>query len=278
MLWPGLGEQFGEVVNPALVVGEVAALIQVILLAVYRAGTDRFAPRLHAGLLWPVSLAGATSIGCAVALNTWLATAHDAANGNPGPGAMLSPAMWARTGHALAAGVMVAGFAVASVHASGLRRGVHLIRNSMAFRTGMGMGSAAALVQAVAGWLSSVFDAGGSSQWAMVDAMFWLMAALGAAFVALGVLFWWGEWTGRSPAASDTLLVGVSWLGAASVTAMVAGWLTSVLGRSPWLVDGVLLSADAVTRRGGTWLGAALLVGVLIVSTWIGTFVGRMKD
>lgn len=282
LLWPSLRADFMDVLRfPALAtVGGLA--VEVLIIAAYLHGFDRISPGRHPYVCLPVIACGVVSVWGVVAANSWLSSAnYVAANGKDLTSSyesisVFTSVMWTDAVHLVLGGIVLAGLLVGGTHAVGLLDEEHLLRNSIALRTGLGVAAVPAVVQVMVGLLSLFEDLPTSDSF-VAGIFLWLMLVGGVLLAVLGTVFWWGEWTGRSPAGSRTGLRLVRWSPAVAFAALESGWVSSILRRGKWLVYEVSTRADAVTDVGGVWAGFWATVAGLVAFAWSVRFLRRLR-
>ncbi len=138
LLWPGLMEQFGEVIGLAFTLEAISFFVEAIFIGLYVYGWGRLPGRTHALLLIPVIAAGLIGSFLVISVNGWMnaPTGFRIVDGevvdvNPWA-AIFNDAVWLQYLHMYLAGVMVVGYTVAGVYAVLLSRG----RTSRVYRLG----------------------------------------------------------------------------------------------------------------------------------------------
>ena len=103
--------------------------MEAIFIAIYVYGWDRLPPRVHLACGVPIVIAGITGAGFVISVNGWMnkPEGFDLRNGevvNVKPfEALFNDNFWHELVHMYLAGIIVAGFIVAAVHAAGWLRG-----------------------------------------------------------------------------------------------------------------------------------------------------------
>ena len=128
LLWPGLMEQFGDVVGLAFALEGIAFFVEAIFLGIYVYGWGRLPGRLHSLMLLPIMAAGVIGSFLVISVNGWMNAPTgfrivdgDVVDINP-LAAIFNPAIGLQFLHMYLAAVMVVGFGVSAVYAaSGLR-------------------------------------------------------------------------------------------------------------------------------------------------------------
>ena len=129
LLWPGLMEQYGDVVGLAFTLEGISFFLEAIFLGIYVYGWGRLPGRTHLMMLVPIMAAGVTGSFLVVSVNGWMnaPTGFEIVNGDVVDvdplAAIFNSAVWLQFLHMYLAAVMVVGFCVASVYAAGWLRG-----------------------------------------------------------------------------------------------------------------------------------------------------------
>ncbi len=129
LLWPGLMEQFGDVVGLAFALEGIAFFVEAIFLGIYIYGWKRLPGHAHSLMLIPVMAAGLSGTFFVISVNAWMnaPSGFDIVDGevvNVDPvAALFNSAVWWQYLHMLLAAYMVVGFTVAAVYAVGHLRG-----------------------------------------------------------------------------------------------------------------------------------------------------------
>ncbi|MEM7142257.1 MAG: cytochrome ubiquinol oxidase subunit I [Actinomycetota bacterium] len=129
LLWPGLMEQYGDVIGLAFTLEGIAFFVEAIFLGVYVYGWGRLPGRVHSLVLVPVMAAGVFGAFMVVSVNGWMnaPTGFRIENGevvDVDPiAAIFNSAVGLQFLHMYLAAVMVAGFLTAGVYANGWRKG-----------------------------------------------------------------------------------------------------------------------------------------------------------
>ncbi|MEM7284746.1 MAG: cytochrome ubiquinol oxidase subunit I [Actinomycetota bacterium] len=129
LLWPGLMEQYGDVIGLAFTLEGISFFLEAIFLGIYVYGWGRLPGRVHSLMLIPIMAAGVTGSFLVVSVNAWMnaPTGFEIVNGevvDVDPiAAIFNSAVWLQFLHMYLAAVMVVGFCVASVYAAGWLRG-----------------------------------------------------------------------------------------------------------------------------------------------------------
>jgi cytochrome d ubiquinol oxidase subunit I len=129
LLWPEFMATFGEVFGIAFGLEGFSFFMEAIFIAIYVYGWDRLPPRIHLACGIPIVIAGITGAGFVISVNGWMnkPEGFDIRNGevvNVRPfEALFNDNFWHELVHMYLAGIIVAGFIVAAVHAAGWLRG-----------------------------------------------------------------------------------------------------------------------------------------------------------
>ena len=129
LLWPGLMERFGDVMGLAFALEGIFFFLEAIFLGIYIYGWDRLPGHVHSLMLVPIMASGVAGSFMVISVNAWMnaPSGFDIVNGevvNIDPlGAILNSAIAYEYVHMYFAAVMVVGFVVAAVYATGWLRG-----------------------------------------------------------------------------------------------------------------------------------------------------------
>ena len=129
LLWPGLMEQFGDVVGLAFTLEGISFFIEAIFLGIYVYGWGRLPTKTHQFLLLPMIISGMSGTFFVMSVNSWMnaPTGFDIVNGqvvNIDPwAAIFNEAVLLQYLHMLLAAYMAAAFTMVSVYAVGWLRG-----------------------------------------------------------------------------------------------------------------------------------------------------------
>ena len=129
LLWPGLMEQFGDVVGLAFTLEGISFFVEAIFLGIYVYGWDRMPARTHQLLLVPMIISGMSGTFFIMSVNSWMnaPTGFDIIDGqvtNVDPwAAIFNDAVLLQYLHMLLAAYMVAAFTMVSVYSMGWLRG-----------------------------------------------------------------------------------------------------------------------------------------------------------
>ncbi|MEM9467870.1 MAG: cytochrome ubiquinol oxidase subunit I [Actinomycetota bacterium] len=129
LLWPGLMEQFGDVVGLAFTLEGIAFFMEAIFLGIYIYGWGRIPGERHILMLVPIMAAGVFGSFMVISVNGWMnaPTGFDIVDGevvNIDPvAAIFNSAVYLQFLHMYLAAVMVVGFTVAGVYAVGWLKG-----------------------------------------------------------------------------------------------------------------------------------------------------------
>jgi cytochrome bd ubiquinol oxidase subunit I len=129
LLWPEFMATFGDVFGLAFGLEGFSFFMEAIFIAIYVYGWDRLPRRVHIACGVPIVFAGITGSLFVISVNGWMnkPEGFDIRNGevvNIRPlEALFNDNFWHELVHMYLAGVIVAGFVVAAVHAAGWLRG-----------------------------------------------------------------------------------------------------------------------------------------------------------
>ena len=129
LLWPGLMEQFGDVVGLAFTLEGISFFIEAIFLGIYVYGWGRLPTKTHQFLLLPMIISGMSGTFFIMSVNSWMnaPTGFEIINGqvvNIDPwAAIFNEAVVLQYLHMLLAAYMVAAFTMVSVYSVGWLRG-----------------------------------------------------------------------------------------------------------------------------------------------------------
>jgi cytochrome d ubiquinol oxidase subunit I len=157
LLWPGLMNQFGQVIGLPFTIEGFAFFIEAIFIGIYLYGWDRLSPRAHLLSGVPVLLAGIVGTLSVVSANAWMnqPRGFDLESGKVTGvdpwGAMFNPAMPPQSVHMLVAAFMVTGFVIASVYAVGMLRGRRDAYHRLGFLVPFTVAAVMAPIQVVVG-------------------------------------------------------------------------------------------------------------------------------
>ena len=129
LLWPGLMEQYGDVVGLAFTLEGIAFFMEAIFLGIYIYGWGRIPGERHILMLAPIMASGVFGSFMVISVNGWMnaPTGFDIVDGevvNIDPvAAIFNSAVYLQFLHMYLAAVMVVGFSVAGVYAVGWLKG-----------------------------------------------------------------------------------------------------------------------------------------------------------
>ncbi len=129
LLWPGLMEQFGDVIGLAFAFEGISFFTEAIFLGIYVYGWGRLPGRVHSLMVVPMIISGIAGSFFVVSVNAWMnaPTGFDIVDGevvNIDPvAAIFNSAVWLQFLHMFFAAYMVAGFCIAGVYAVGILKG-----------------------------------------------------------------------------------------------------------------------------------------------------------
>jgi len=132
LLWPGLMEQYGDVIGLAFTLEGVAFFIEAIFLGIYVYGWGRIPPERQVWMLLPITLSGIAGSFMVLSVNAWMNAPAGFRLSAEGEVVAVQPLRAIVNGavgyefvHMYLAGVMVVGFALAAIYAVGWLRGRH---------------------------------------------------------------------------------------------------------------------------------------------------------
>ncbi len=129
LLWPGLMEQFGDVVGLAFTLEGISFFVEAIFLGIYVYGWGRLPAMTHQLLLLPMIISGMSGTFFIMSVNSWMnaPTGFELIGGqvvNVNPwAAIFNEAVFLQYLHMLLAAYMVVSFTMVSVYALGWLRG-----------------------------------------------------------------------------------------------------------------------------------------------------------
>jgi len=129
LLWPGLMEQYGDVVGLAFTLEGISFFVEAIFLGMYVYSWGRLPTKTHQLLLLPMIISGMSGTFFIMSVNSWMnaPTGFDIVNGqivNVDPwAAIFNEAVFLQYLHMLLAAYMVAAFTMVSVYSMGWLRG-----------------------------------------------------------------------------------------------------------------------------------------------------------
>jgi len=130
LLWPGLMEQFGDVVGLAFALEGIAFFVEAIFLGIYVYGWGRLPGRMHSLMLVPIMAAGVIGSFMVVSVNAWMNAptgfrideSGDVVDIDP-LAAIFNDHVWLQAAHMYLAAVMVVGFSLSAVYAVRMLQG-----------------------------------------------------------------------------------------------------------------------------------------------------------
>lgn len=159
LLFPGMMEEFGDVIGLAFALEGIAFFLEAIFIGIYLYGWDRLPPKVHLRVLIPIIASGAFGTFCIISVNAFMN--HPAGfSRDPNTGevididplaAMFNNAVWGQAAHMFVATYAVAGFVVAAVYAVGMLRGRTDRRHRMGFTVAFTFAALASLAQPMIG-------------------------------------------------------------------------------------------------------------------------------
>jgi cytochrome d ubiquinol oxidase subunit I len=157
LLWPEFMATFGDVFGLAFGFEGFSFFVEAIFIAIYVYGWDRLPRRVHFMCGIPIVIAGITGSFFVISVNGWMndPTGFRIENGEvvdvkPWE-ALFNDNMWHEFVHMYLAGIIVAGFLVASVYAAGWLRGNRERRHRVALIVALSFASITAPVQLFVG-------------------------------------------------------------------------------------------------------------------------------
>ena len=129
LLWPGLMATFGDVIGLAFALEGISFFLEAIFLGIYVYGWGRLPGRLHLLMLAPIITAGIVGSFMVISVNAWMnaPAGFRLVGGVPVDidpvAAMLNSSVWLQYLHMYLAAMMVVGFTVAGIYASGWLKG-----------------------------------------------------------------------------------------------------------------------------------------------------------
>ena len=130
LLWPGLMQQFGDVVGLAFALEGIAFFTEAIFLGIYVYGWGRLPGRLHSLMLLPIMAAGIVGSFMVVSVNAWMNAPAGFTIDATGEvvdldpmAAILNDHVWHQWVHMYLAAVMVVGFTMSAVYAVRMLQG-----------------------------------------------------------------------------------------------------------------------------------------------------------
>jgi cytochrome d ubiquinol oxidase subunit I len=163
LLWPTFMERYGGVLGLPFTMEAFAFFLEAIFLGLYLYGWDRLSPRAHWWTGVPVAVSGMASAIFVTTANAWMnapvgIVESDGKTVVTEPLApFMSPTAGPQVVHLLVAALMVTGFGVAAVYATGLLRGRQDAYHRRGFATGAVLALALAPVQGIVGdWATRV--------------------------------------------------------------------------------------------------------------------------
>lgn len=163
LLWPGLMEDYGDVIGLPFALEGIAFFVEAIFMGIYLYGWDRLKPEVHLRTLIPMILSGIFGSFCILTVNAWMNSptgfdvAPDGSIINIDPlAAMLGPAVWTQFPHMFVATYVVTGFLVSSVYAVGILKGRNDRRHRLGFVVPFSFATVGALMQPIIGHIAGL--------------------------------------------------------------------------------------------------------------------------
>ena len=157
LLWPEFMATFGDVFGIAFGLEGFSFFTEAIFIAIYVYGWDRLPRRVHLACGIPIMIAGITGSLFVISVNGWMnkPEGFDIRNGevvNVRPlEALFNDNFWHELVHMYLAGIIVAGFVVAAVHAAGWLRGRRERRHRIGLVVALSFAALAAPAQVLVG-------------------------------------------------------------------------------------------------------------------------------
>ena len=157
LLWPEFMATFGEVFGVAFALEGFSFFIEAIFIAIYVYGWDRLSPRVHLACGGPIVLAGITGSLMVISVNGWMNKPEGFRIDNGEVvdvrpfSALFNDNFWHELVHMYLAGIIVAGFLVAAVYATGWLRGRRERRHRVGLVVALTFASLAAPAQLLVG-------------------------------------------------------------------------------------------------------------------------------
>lgn len=129
LLWPGLMEQFGDVVGLAFALEGISFFTEAIFLGIYVYGWGRLPGHMHSLMLLPIMAAGVIGSFMVVSVNAWMNAPSgfrivDGEVVDIDPlAAIFNDHVWLQAAHMYLAAVMVVGFSMSAVYAVRMLQG-----------------------------------------------------------------------------------------------------------------------------------------------------------
>jgi cytochrome bd ubiquinol oxidase subunit I len=157
LLWPEFMASFGEVFGLAFGIEGFSFFIEAIFIAIYVYGWDRLPERVHLAVGAPIVLSGITGSFMVISVNGWMndptgfrIEGGDVVDVEPLT-ALFNANLWHEFVHMYLAGVIVAGFLVASVYAAAWLRGRRDRRHRVGLVVALSFAALAAPAQLLVG-------------------------------------------------------------------------------------------------------------------------------
>ena len=157
LLWPEFMATFGEVFGVAFALEGFSFFIEAIFIAIYVYGWDRLPPKVHLACGAPIVIAGITGSLMVISVNGWMNKPGgfriengDVVDVQPFS-ALLGGNLWHELVHMYLAGIIVAGFLVAAVYATGWLRGNRERRHRVGLVVALTFAAVAAPAQLLVG-------------------------------------------------------------------------------------------------------------------------------
>ena len=157
LLWPEFMATFGDVFGVAFGLEGFSFFLEAIFIAIYVYGWDHLPPRVHILCGFPIIIAGITGAFFVISVNGWMndPTGFRVENGEITDikpfEALFNSNMWHEMVHMYLAGIIVAGFLVASVYAVGWLRGNRERRHRVGLVVALTFAAVAAPAQLLVG-------------------------------------------------------------------------------------------------------------------------------
>jgi cytochrome bd ubiquinol oxidase subunit I len=161
-LWPGLMDRFGQVIGLAFTLEGMTFFLEAIFIGIYLYGWDRLPPRVHLLTGLPIVAAGFLGSIFVISVNSWMQNPRGFELG-PG-GEVIDVQPWAlftnpmlphQAAHMIVGALMVGGFLIAGVYATGWLRGRRNLTTRLGFTIPFTIAAVAAPLQIVVGDIAS---------------------------------------------------------------------------------------------------------------------------